>query len=109
METQLKKGTLEFCVIALLYHKNWYGYELTQELNRGMDVKDATIYLILQRLEKAGTVTSYVTVLEDTAKVRKYYNLTEAGKQKLELMKNEWNKLGVIVQSCLTKGVIGNE
>ena len=109
MDTQLKKGTLEFCIIALLFHKDWYGYELTQELNKVLAVKDATIYLILQRLEKASVVESYVQVLEDSAKVRKYYRLTPVGNEKLELLKNEWDKLSIVVKQCINEGVIHND
>lgn len=109
VDTQLKKGTLEFCIIALLFHKDWYGYELTQELNKVLAVKDATIYLILQRLEKASVVESYVQVLEDSTKVRKYYHLTSIGKEKLELLKNEWDKLSIVVKQCINEGVIHND
>ena len=107
--TQLKKGTLELCVLALLSHNEWYGYELTQELNQVMIVKDATIYLILQRLEKAGLVSSYVKTLDDSTKVRKYYTITKSGSEGLQTLVNEWNSLGDIVTTCIEKGRVTND
>lgn len=109
MDTQLKKGTLEFCIISLMAHRDWYGYDLTQELNKVITVKDATIYLILQRLEKAKVLESYVQMIQDSAKVRKYYHLTRIGSEHLELMKQEWIKLSIIVKQCIDKGVIGDD
>lgn len=109
MATQLKKGTLELCVIALLSHREWYGYELTQELNKELVVKDATIYLILQRLEKAGFVHSYIKQIEQTTKMRKYYLLSEEGKIKLQELTTEWESLKSIVAQCITQGGLKNE
>ncbi|GBU10406.1 PadR family transcriptional regulator [Erysipelotrichaceae bacterium] len=104
MDTQLKKGTLEFCVIALLSHRDWYGYELTQELNKLLIVKDATIYLILQRLEKANFVEAYIQVMDDSAKIRKYHHLTAKGIERLSLLQEEWARLAIIVEQCIEKG-----
>jgi Predicted transcriptional regulators len=109
MATQLKKGTLELCVMALLSHKEWYGYELTQELNKAMIVKDATIYLILQRLEKAFLLHSEVRAVPNETKVRKYYTLSVTGKQKLNELISEWNTLEIVVNQCINEGSIINE
>lgn len=109
MATQLKKGTLELCVMALLSHHEWYGYELTQELNKVMIVKDATIYLILQRLEKANLLHSEVRAIPGETKVRKYYTLSPTGKIKLNELVSEWNTLEIVVNQCITEGGITNE
>ncbi|TLG75378.1 PadR family transcriptional regulator [Culicoidibacter larvae] len=106
MDTQLKKGTLELCILGLLSHRDWYGYELTQELNKGLQVKDATVYLILQRIEKAGVVEAYVKTIDTATKVRKYYRLTDFGKLKLQSLVEEWENLGSIITNCIEKGEI---
>ena len=109
MATQLKKGTLELCVMSLLAHKEWYGYELTQELNKALIVKDATIYLILQRLEKANLVHSEVRQIPNETKVRKYYILSHTGKIKLDELIAEWNTLETVVNQCINEGGISHE
>lgn len=109
LATQLKKGSFEICLLALLSHQDHYGYELAQELNKDINVKESTIYLILQRLEKAGLLSSYVKVIDGTAKARKYYTLTPEGEKHLEELLQEWDALEKLIQHCIEKGVDTNE
>lgn len=104
MTTQLKKGTFEICLLALLSSKDSYGYELVAQLNEIVDVKESTIYLILQRLERNGQLESYVTVIEGTAKARKYYRITEDGKTYFDGLLTEWDHLERLIQKCINKG-----
>lgn len=104
MATQLKKGTLEICLLALLSNKDSYGYELVRELNETIDVKESTIYLILQRMEKSLHLESYVHVVEDTAKARKYYRVTDLGKEYFQNLLEEWDNLEKLIQKCIHKG-----
>lgn len=104
MATQLKKGTFEICLLALLLHKDSYGYELVGELNQIIEVKESTIYLILQRLERSKHLESYVHVLEDTARARKYYRITDLGKEYYKMLLNEWDNLEKLIQKCITIG-----
>lgn len=102
--TQLKKGTFEICLLALLSNKDSYGYELVAQLNEIIDVKESTIYLILQRLERTQHLASYVTVVEGTAKARKYYAITPSGKTYFEMLLEEWDNLEKLIQKCIHKG-----
>ncbi len=104
MTTQLKKGTFEICLLALLQHKDSYGYELVGELNQIIEVKESTIYLILQRLERSKHLESYVQVLEDTARARKYYRITDLGKSYYKTLLSEWDNLEKLIQKCITIG-----
>lgn len=104
MATQLKKGTFEICLLALLANKDSYGYELVRELNETIDVKESTIYLILQRMEKSKHLESYVQMIEDTAKARKYYRITELGKGYFQMLMEEWDYLEKLIQHCIHKG-----
>ncbi|NLW15518.1 MAG: PadR family transcriptional regulator [Erysipelothrix sp.] len=104
MATQLKKGTFEICLLALLSNKDSYGYELVGQLNEIIEVKESTIYLILQRLERSKQLESYVTVVEGTAKARKYYRITQSGKVYYEMLLSEWDNLEKLIQKCIQKG-----
>lgn len=104
MATQLKKGTLEICLLALISHKDSYGYELVGELNETIDVKESTIYLILQRMERSDLLESYVRVVEDTAKARKYYRITPQGTRYLSDLLKEWDNLERLILKCIHKG-----
>lgn len=104
MATQLKKGTFEICLLALLSNQDSYGYELVAQLNEIIEVKESTIYLILQRLERNKQLESYVTMVEGTAKARKYYRITASGKTYFEMLLNEWDNLERLIQKCIHKG-----
>ncbi|MEX2393877.1 MAG: PadR family transcriptional regulator, partial [Actinomycetota bacterium] len=60
--SQLLKGVLEMCLLALIDEEPRYGYEMTQKLNeRGLDlVSEGTIYPLLSRLAKLGFVQTYL-------------------------------------------------
>lgn len=104
MAIQLKKGTFEICLLALLANNDSYGYGLVGELNEIIEVKESTIYLILQRLERSDYLESYVKVIEDSAKARKYYRITDKGREYFETLLNEWDNLERLIQKCIKKG-----
>lgn len=90
---ELKRGSLELIVLHLLAAGEAYGYEivskLTAETNGGLEITDGTLYPILYRLERAG----FVAVRWETPErgvPRKYYRLTEAGRDELRNLTNEW-------------------
>lgn len=99
MNTQLKKGTIELAILKTLSVKESYGYEIGKFISAEVDVKEGTIYLILQRLEKSGILEAYLKS-EDNSKKRKYYRLTTSGTQYLEDLLVEWNKLSLFIENC---------
>ena len=80
MNIQYKKGVLELCVLSLLYQKDRYGYEVSEHLSRTIDIADGTVYPILRKLKSDGLVTTYLSE-ESGGPPRKYYSLTELGKE----------------------------
>ncbi len=104
MNTQLKKGTIELAILKKLEVEDNYGYEIGKFIASEIDVKEGTIYLILQRLEKSGILESYLKS-ENNSKRRKYYRLTVEGQEYLELLTIEWEKLSLFITKCgeLTK------
>ena len=93
IERELKRGSLELIVLHLLSPGEAYGYEiaakLTDQTNGALEVTDGTLYPVLYRLERAG----YVAVRWETPErgvPRKYYRLTDEGREELERLRDEW-------------------
>lgn len=87
---QLRKGVVEFCVLGLLQREPMYGWQLSELLIRhGMIASIGTLYPILSRLRARGLVTTYDEA-SDAGPVRKYYRLTEAGVNQLDLFRQQW-------------------
>lgn len=101
MESQFKKGVLELCVLALLDHNDYYGYELVSKLSSEIAITEGTIYPLLRRLKIDGLVTTY---LEESSEgpTRKYYSLTTEGKKKLKSLRKEWDSFALKVNKFLT-------
>ncbi|WP_410514226.1 PadR family transcriptional regulator [Paenibacillus sp. BR2-3] len=88
------KGYIETVLLSLLREKPVYGYELARTaLDRSdgtFELKEATLYLGLKRLEKNGLLTSFWGDSNNGGGRRKYYELTEAGDERLRQKKREW-------------------
>jgi len=100
MNTQFKKGVLELCVLALLDRKDCYGYEMVDEISKNISISEGTIYPLLKRLKKEGLVTSYLKESQD-GPPRKYYRITDMGKEKKEKLVAEWDEFSVGVSNLL--------
>lgn len=82
MDIQLKKGTLDICVLASLLNGDSYGYKIIQSLNGIVDISESTLYPILKRLEAARSLRSYS--VEHNGRLRKFYSITETGKERIK-------------------------
>lgn len=80
ISSQMLKGTLEGCILAIISKKETYGYEISQKLNEyGFGkIAEGTIYPLLLRLEKNGFILATYRQ-SDQGPRRKYYSLTEKG------------------------------
>lgn len=89
---ELARGSTTMLILNLLQNKNMYGYQIIKELSEKsenvFELKEGTLYPILHGLESKNLITSYWD--ETTAKKRKYYTITEAGKTILKEQKEEW-------------------
>lgn len=92
--TQLLKGIMEACILKIINDEVIYGYELSAKLQKfGLDaVSEGTIYPILLRLQKKNYIYSEKRA-SDFGPRRKYYFITEEGKEALKLMIEEWDKI----------------
>ena len=90
---QMRRGTLQYCVLSLLADEERYGFDLVRGLAEtdGMVTSEGTIYPLLSRLRRDGLVES--TWQESPAgPPRRYYRLTEAGRAALEGFRLEWRR-----------------
>jgi PadR family transcriptional regulator PadR len=85
--SQLLKGVLDMCLLAIICEEPSYGYEMVRKLaGRGLDlVSEGTIYPVLSRLQK-------------------YYRATDLGKERLELWASDWRLLAAGVERVLGGG-----
>lgn len=89
MNTQLKKGVLELCVLSMLSEKERYGYELVSDISENIAISDGTIYPILRRLNNEGYLESYLQESTE-GPPRKYYRLTQLGVNTKDKLLSEW-------------------
>ena len=85
MNTQFKKGALELCVLSQLTTGDKYGYELTDRISVEMSIAGGT----LRKLKEEDHVTTYL-VESESGPARKYYQLTDKGRQYQRTLKQEW-------------------
>lgn len=94
-KSQIKRGTLEFCILLMIDKKPHYGYEIINELETWsiLAAKESTIYPLLRRLMKDGCLSSFWQDSSEGLPPRKYYTITDRGKEYLAAMTDEWNNL----------------
>lgn len=98
--SQMRRGAIEFCVLALLEQREHYGFELVQTLSRadGLLTSEGTIYPLLSRLKRDGLVETEWR--ESTAgPPRKYYQLTREGDAVLARYRRQWEQFRNAVDS----------
>jgi PadR family transcriptional regulator PadR len=103
--SQLRRGTVEYCVLALLRDGERYGFELVRTLGDvdGLVTSEGTIYPLLSRLRRDGLVAT--TWREsDAGPPRRYYRLTAKGQRSLQAFRDEWRAFRASVD-----GLIGPE
>lgn len=100
MNTQYKKGVLELCVLELLRQRDCYGYEISEILSRRVDIADGTVYPILRKLKADGLLTTYLQE-ESGGPPRKYYKLTELGRETYQKDRAEYLKFAQSVRNLL--------
>ena len=100
MNTQYKKGVLELCVLALLKKHDCYGYEISEYLSNHIDIADGTVYPILRKLKSDGVLTTYLQE-ESGGPPRKYYSLTDLGKQPFQNERAEYLDFAKSIRALL--------
>lgn len=91
--TNLRKGVVEFCVLAHLRGERAYGFDLARKLEEeGLIASEGTLYPLLTRLRSAGMVeTEWVE--SEAGRPRKYYSLTSLGVDHLGTFERTWTAI----------------
>jgi PadR family transcriptional regulator, regulatory protein PadR len=107
-EVQLRKGSLELAVLAILWGGKLYGLEILRRLESDSDllVSQGTVYPLLSRLKLLGLVRSE-WVESGAGHPRKYYALTPAGKQRAVQMASNWARFATSLSKLLAPIVKG--
>ena len=103
MNIQFKKGVLELCVLSVLHKKDYYGYELVEEISEHVTISEGTIYPLLRRLKQDGYVTTYLQESNE-GPPRKYYKLTETGENTKSSLEKQWDDFVKRVNMVVKEG-----
>ncbi len=102
-QVQMRKGILEFCILHIISRGEVYASDMLEELTSAhIMVVEGTLYPLLTRLKNAGLL-DYKWVESSSGPPRKYYVLTELGKQSLEAMQSTWVDLFTSVQTVIRR------
>ena len=103
-KSQIKRGTLEYCILVMINKKERYGYEIISELEKWsiLAAKESTIYPLLRRLLKEEYLSSFWQESAEGLPPRKYYAITDKGREYLEAMSIEWDNLLRAIESINT-------
>ncbi len=105
-QTQMRKGILEYCVLLIISRGEIYASDIIAELKQAkLLVVEGTLYPLLTRLKNNGLL-AYNWVESTSGPPRKYYVLTEAGRDILKQLDTTWQELAYAIttsQNGLTK------
>lgn len=87
MDTQMKRGFLDACVLAAMAQGESYGYQIIKDVPASIGISESTLYPLLKRLESRKLIK--VRKAEHNGRLRKYYSLTEAGRAFLAEFAND--------------------
>ena len=101
-KAQMRKGVLEYCILSILAREEAYASDIIDQMKEAkLIVVEGTVYPLLTRLKNAG-VLQYKWEESTSGPPRKYYTLTDIGKEILAELDGTWNELKTAV-NMLTK------
>jgi len=102
MSFQVGAALLDACVLAILQNEDTYGYVLTQNVKEILNVSESTLYPVLRRLQKENYLTAYDKPYD--GRNRRYYQITDEGKEKLNEYRSDWDEYKRKVDKLLSGG-----
>lgn len=100
MESQFRRGVLDACVLAVLENGQSYGYQMVKDINEFIPITESTLYPILKRLENSQMLS--VTSQEHNGRLRKYYSITDKGRDHITELLKAWEEV-VKIYRYITK------
>ena len=102
MDIQLKRGLLDVCVLTAIKNEDSYGYKIIKDMKPYIELSESTLYTILKRLEDGNMLT--VRTAEHGGRLRKYYSITDRGRDRIDEFKGEWQELMSIYRFITEEG-----
>lgn len=104
-KSQMMRGTLEGCILKIIRDNTTYGYEILMLLRECgfSDIAEGTIYPLLLRLEKQGSIKAEMRP-SPLGPRRKYYTITPSGETYLQAFEECWHQLSLAVGQLMSKG-----
>lgn len=94
MDSQIKKGVLDACVLHAISQGESYGYKIISDLQGIIEISESTLYPILKRLEACGALVTRTE--EYNGRLRRYYRITNTGRKKLIDSKKDFEEINAI-------------
>lgn len=105
--SEILRGNTETIILAILIEEDSYGYEIMKTIiERGeglFNIKDATVYTAFKRMEKGKLITSYWGDGDGGAR-RKYYRITQKGKDIYIQKVEEWKRINIVLNNLISGG-----
>ncbi|GAQ16494.1 lineage-specific thermal regulator protein [Oceanobacillus picturae] len=103
---ELVKGSTSLLVLQLLEERDMYGYELVKEMDQrsehNLQIKEGTLYPALHKLEKQEYIECYWQN-QEKGPARKYYRITDQGKEMLEEKTSEWHRYVQVMNNLIRR------
>lgn len=96
LDSQMKRGILEICVLSATSREDSYGYKIIKDLSAFVEVSESTLYPILRRLEKGGCLTVYT--VEHNSRLRKFYRITDSGRAEIKEFLRSWKEINAMYE-----------
>lgn len=103
MDTQLKKGLLEYCVLSAIARETTYGYQIIKDVSSVIEISESTLYPILKRLTTQKLVVTFSS--EHNGRLRKYYDITTEGTLYLSDFVKDWDDV-MLVYKFIEGGIV---
>ena len=102
MAFSISSSLLDAMVLAVVNMEDTYGYKITQEIRKAMDVSESTLYPVLRRLLKDNCLETYD--MSYMGRNRRYYKITQKGILTLSIYKEEWKTYKTNIDNIILNG-----
>lgn len=105
-DKEILKGYIDTIILSVLQNRDMYGYEIAKKIKERSDekfeIKEATLYVSLKRLEKKKCLEGYWNDDEGTGGGRRrYYRITEEGRRYFTEKVEEWGVLRLLLNNFM--------
>ena len=88
MSYPIASSLLDGIVLAVVERESTYGYRITQDVQKVLEISESTLYPVLRRLQKDGCLTTYDEAF--AGRNRRYYKITDHGRAQLRQHRFDW-------------------